>query len=77
MVPPTAASLALVDQAMARRYFPNENPIGKRLILGSAKAADADSRWLTIVGVVGNAKQLGPGAEEREVVYVNYLSTCR
>jgi putative ABC transport system permease protein len=69
----TTASLAIIDQAMSRRYFPGENPVGKRLILGSAKAADANSRWLTIVGVVGNAKQLGPGSQEREVVYVNYI----
>ncbi|HEY4564718.1 MAG TPA: ABC transporter permease [Thermoanaerobaculia bacterium] len=73
IVTPTTSSLAVIDQAMARHYFPQESPIGKRLILGSAKAADADTRWLTIIGVVGNAKQEGPGAEERPVIYVNYV----
>jgi putative ABC transport system permease protein len=70
---PKTSSLAIIDQAMARRYFPKENPIGKRLILGSAKSADANTRWLTVIGVVGNVKQESPGAEEREVIYVNYV----
>ncbi len=69
----TTSSLALIDQAMAQHYFPHENPIGKRLILGSAKGADIDTRWLTIIGIVGNAKQEGPGVDERELVYVNYV----
>ena len=73
IVTPKNSSLAIIDQAMARHYFPKESPIGKRLILGSAKAADADTRWLTIIGVVGSAKQESPGAEERPVIYVNYV----
>jgi putative ABC transport system permease protein len=40
---------AIINETMARRYFPNENPIGKRLTLGLPRP---DNPWLTIVGIV-------------------------
>ncbi len=44
----------VVDQAMADRYWPNEDPIGRRLSLGTAFEPDNCS---IVVGVVANAKQ--------------------
>ncbi len=46
----------LVSESLARRYWPGQDPIGKRLKWGSPASADP---WLTVVGVVGNVKQ-GP-----------------
>jgi len=46
--------VALVDETLTRRYWPNESPIGKRIHTGIAAAATAP--WLTIVGVVGDVK---------------------
>ncbi|HEY6404016.1 MAG TPA: ABC transporter permease, partial [Blastocatellia bacterium] len=44
--------VVIISASMARRYWPNENPIGKRL--------RGDSRgWLSIVGVVGEVKHRG------------------
>ena len=34
---------------MAKRYWPSENPIGKRIKIGRF---DSDSPWLTIVGII-------------------------
>lgn len=45
-----------IDDAFARTYFPNENPIGKRIHLVQF---DVEAE---IVGVVGHIKQWGPGA---------------
>jgi predicted permease len=45
--------VTVIDEVFARKYFPNENPIGKRLNVSSV-----DERW-EIVGVVGHAKQVG------------------
>jgi len=46
--------VALVDEEMARRYWPNEDPIGKRI-----RFLMTDGPWGTVVGVVENAKFYG------------------
>jgi predicted permease len=45
--------VAMVNEALARKYFPDENPIGKRI---KVPERPADRPWLTIVGVVANEK---------------------
>jgi predicted permease len=45
--------VAVVDQTLARRFWPNDSPIGKRLKAGPIQSTFA---WLTIVGVVGDVK---------------------
>jgi len=47
-------NVAIINTTLAHRYFPNENPIGKRLTLDDADFA-TDS-WTTIVGIVGDTK---------------------
>lgn len=44
--------VTLVNQTFAQRYFPNEDPIGKRISAGVGG-------WMTIVGIVGDVKQAG------------------
>ncbi|HZI43322.1 MAG TPA: ABC transporter permease, partial [Gemmatimonadaceae bacterium] len=43
--------VAIVTQSLARRYWPNGDPLGKRI------AAPWESPWLTIIGVVADTKQ--------------------
>jgi predicted permease len=50
------AQVVIISEGMARRYWPGENPVGKRLKWG---LPEADNPWLTIVGIVGDIKQ-GP-----------------
>jgi predicted permease len=45
--------VALVDQTLARRFWPDESPIGKRLKTGPIQP---NAPWYTIVGVVGDVK---------------------
>ena len=45
--------VAIVNQALVRKYFPNESPIGRRIRLPQPKT---DPPWLTIVGVVADEK---------------------
>jgi len=52
-----AASVVIVNRAFARRYYPNESAIGKRLVGGTS--APADDRWATIVGVAGDLRREG------------------
>jgi predicted permease len=44
-------SVAVVNEAMAHAYWPSEDPIGKRI-----KLSPRDTSWMTIVGVVANAR---------------------
>ena len=62
---------AVVNEAMAKRYWPDEDPIGKRIRLGSNTP---QTPWATIVGVVGSVRHLGMDVEPRPEVYLPYLS---
>jgi putative ABC transport system permease protein len=50
------ANVAIVSENMVRRFWPGENPIGRRIKLGRADVANP---WLTIVGVVGDMRYRG------------------
>jgi predicted permease len=45
------AAVTIVNDAFARRFFPGEDPVGRRFKEGGPGARDA---WITIVGVVGD-----------------------
>jgi len=47
-------AVAIVNQALAREYFPRNNPIGKQIRLVAPPGVERP--WVTIVGVVGNEK---------------------
>jgi putative ABC transport system permease protein len=49
--------VVVVNEVFVRRYFPADDPIGRRVAFDDA--ADADTRWLTIVGVVGDTRRGG------------------
>ncbi|WP_284349904.1 ABC transporter permease [Roseisolibacter agri] len=53
----------IIDEELARKYFPNEDPIGKRINQGPDGV---------IVGVVGSVRQAGLGAPQKASVYYNY-----
>ncbi|HEX6838552.1 MAG TPA: ABC transporter permease [Polyangia bacterium] len=46
--------VVIINEQLARRFYPGEDPVGKRLRAGGDK-----SPWLTIVGVAGDVKQQG------------------
>lgn len=47
--------IVVINEAMAKTYFPNESPLGKKMQIGATP--DKDVPWMMIVGVVGNVKQ--------------------
>ena len=53
---PSAAPVAIINEAMARRAWPARDPVGKRFKLG---APDSDRPWCTVVGVVGDMRLQG------------------
>ena len=55
--------VAIVDEPLARRYWPAGDAIGKRI------QTTGDRQWLTIVGVVGGVKHLNLAEEKRPHIY--------
>ena len=61
----------MISAMVARRFFPNEDPIGKRFMFGHPSATNP-SKWYTIVGVVGDTKLYGLANPARLEVYLSY-----
>jgi predicted permease len=58
-----AQNVAIIDETLAERFWPNEDPIGKRL-----QRANSGS-WRTVVGVISDAKQYSHEKEPPITVY--------
>ena len=67
----TAEPRAIVSLSLADKYWPGQNPIGKRLKIGS-DPDDKNLPWLSVVGVVGNVKSQGQVAPFVPEIYVPY-----
>jgi putative ABC transport system permease protein len=61
------ANLAVISESMRRQFWPNENPIGKRVKLGPDPASRS---WTTIVGVVGDVRHYALDVDAPATVYV-------
>jgi putative ABC transport system permease protein len=57
--------VVLINESLAKRKFPGQDPIGQRLQFGSE-----DGQWYTVVGVVGDVKQASLGLTQSDAVYV-------
>ena len=60
-------ALVLVNDALARRYWPGLNPIGRRLRLPDSSNPDV---WFTVAGVVGDVSQRNPGDGAENQIYL-------
>ena len=63
---PNSPQVAIVNQTLARRYFPTETAVGKRI------SADTGETWITIVGVVGDVRHYGLQSEPTDEVYLPF-----
>ena len=59
--------VVVIDEKMARQYWPDTDAVGKRLKWGGV---DSDNPWMTIVGVVGNVKQYALDTDSRVAFYM-------
>jgi putative ABC transport system permease protein len=65
-----APRVAVINQTMARRYWPGEDAIGKRFRLDSG-SGKAD--WMTVTGVIADPKQASWSAPADSEMYLPYL----
>jgi putative ABC transport system permease protein len=56
----------MVNRTMAEKYWPGEDPIGRRVRFGN------DGPWVTVKGVVGDVRQIGLADPPREELYGSY-----
>jgi putative ABC transport system permease protein len=61
--------VADISGVLAARYFPGENPIGKKIKVGKA---DGDSPWMTIVGIVDDVHYSWIDKQELPTLYRSY-----
>ncbi|HSO75767.1 MAG TPA: ABC transporter permease [Blastocatellia bacterium] len=64
-----APRVAIINQTMAQRYFPEGGAVGGRIHFGDF---GPDVPWITIVGVVGDVKNNGLSAEDALTIYEPY-----
>jgi predicted permease len=62
--------VAVVNQAMAETYWPNENPLGKHF-----KSTRPDSAWITVVGIVANARTESLARADVPQIYLDLFQT--
>ncbi|HEV8133605.1 MAG TPA: ABC transporter permease [Pyrinomonadaceae bacterium] len=59
----------LVSKSLADRFWPNQDPIGKRIKLPWNPGRD-DDPWREVVGIVGDVKQYGPDKPTSMALYL-------
>lgn len=63
----TAPPVGVINQVMAARLFPSEDPVGKRIRMGTTQP------WVTIIGVVGDVKHSALDEELEPELYMNHM----
>jgi putative ABC transport system permease protein len=63
----SAQPVAIVNQTMARDYWPGENPLGQRF-----RKNDPNHPWFTVVGIVGDVHQVALDQPARPEMYIPY-----
>jgi putative ABC transport system permease protein len=61
--------VAIINETMARQYWPGENPVGRRLKIGPIESSWP---WVTVVGVVGDVKEMGLEAPAKAEMFFPY-----
>jgi putative ABC transport system permease protein len=64
---PDGLPVCIVNETMARRHWPGQDPIGRRVGVGTS-----DRRWLTVVGVSADARQSEWTGSVPEEIYAPY-----
>jgi len=65
----TAPRVIVINEAMAHAFWPNEDPVGKRMAIGESSK---DTSWRTIVGVVGSVRHAGLTEEPVPCAFIDY-----
>jgi putative ABC transport system permease protein len=67
-----AMPVTIINETMARRFWPGEEALGKRFKLGPAQS---DNPWLTVIGVVGDMRRQGLERQPIAQIFRPYLQS--
>jgi putative ABC transport system permease protein len=70
-----APKVVVINQAMARRWWPDEDPIGKHLKIKSAR--NPQTEWSTVIGIVGDMHGYGLDKPTRAEMYFPHAQLRR
>ncbi len=62
--------VAVINEKMARQYWPNRDPIGEQIVIGKIMGPRFTDAPRTIVGVIGNVRELGLEKEAPSTIFV-------
>lgn len=62
--------VVIINQAFAKKYWGNDNPIGKTISIGKGIGKIFEEPSRQIIGIVGNVRESGFGGDQQEVMYV-------
>jgi putative ABC transport system permease protein len=62
--------VVIINEAMAKKWFPGSDPIGKRITFSDPRKPDVE--WVTIVGVVGTIRHRGLETEGKPEYYLSH-----
>jgi putative ABC transport system permease protein len=65
-----APGVVIINQAMAKKYWPGEDAVGKRINFNDSDPAKI--KWITVVGVVADIRHRGLDAEAKPEYYVSH-----
>jgi predicted permease len=63
--------VVIVNEAFTRRYWPGQDPIGKRIQMGGSFGGSNNSPYLEVIGAVGDGKYVTLGEEARPFFFMN------
>lgn len=66
----TAIPVTIVTEGLTRRYWPNQDPIGERLLLDGVQDAEGETIAFEIVGVVGQVRHDGLDRDPRPELFL-------
>jgi putative ABC transport system permease protein len=69
-----AQGVAVINRTMAERFWPGQEPLGRRFKIGSS---DNPNPWLVVVGVVGDVRQTSLDQTLKPEMYVSHLQDRR
>src|SRR5215472_5406381 len=67
-----APPVIIVNQTFARKFWPNEDALGKRIVMGGMSD---DPKWITIVGIVGDIRHFGLDIDPKPEMYVPFAQS--
>jgi predicted permease len=62
----------IINEAMAKKFWPRENPVGQQILIGAGLGPDYDEGSVEIIGIVGNVREAGLDNDAPPVMYQLY-----